>query len=46
VPVIDRMADLGGNRLDVFFRSHQKAKEWGVKWMDVTVYLPAVPAGS
>ena len=41
VPVIDRMAAEGPGRLDVFFRSHQKAREWGVKWMDVTVYLPA-----
>jgi 3D (Asp-Asp-Asp) domain-containing protein len=40
VPVIDRMADEDEPRLDVYFPSHQRAREWGVKWMDVTVYVP------
>jgi 3D (Asp-Asp-Asp) domain-containing protein len=44
VPVIDRMADEDEPRLDIYFRSHQVALEWGVKWMDVTVYVP-VKAG-
>ena len=41
VPVIDRMAAGDGPRLDVFFWSHERAQEWGVRWMDVTVYTPA-----
>ena len=40
VPVIDRMAAGDGPRLDVFFWSHERAQEWGVRWMDVTVYTP------
>ncbi len=40
VPVIDRMADTDEPRLDVYFRSHHQAQEWGVKWMQVTIYTP------
>jgi 3D (Asp-Asp-Asp) domain-containing protein len=41
VPVIDRMAAGDGPRLDVFFWSHERAQEWGVRWMDVTVFTPS-----
>jgi 3D (Asp-Asp-Asp) domain-containing protein len=43
MPVIDRMGDGEGPRLDVYFLSHQRAREWGVKYLDVTVYTPARP---
>jgi len=38
VPVLDRGARIKGRRLDVFFRSHQRAKRWGTRWLNVTVY--------
>jgi 3D (Asp-Asp-Asp) domain-containing protein len=38
VPVWDRGCTIKGNRLDVFFPSHQRAKEWGVKYLPVTIY--------
>jgi 3D (Asp-Asp-Asp) domain-containing protein len=37
VKVLDRGRAIRGNRLDVFFNSHQKAKEWGVKYLPVKV---------
>ena len=37
VPVWDRMAKSKEPRVDVFFRSHQRARQWGVQWLDVTV---------
>lgn len=40
VPVWDRMADSKEPRIDVFFRSHYRAKLWGVRWLDVKVQLP------
>jgi 3D (Asp-Asp-Asp) domain-containing protein len=39
VPVLDRGGKIKGHRLDVFFRSHRKALEWGRRWVDVTVYV-------
>lgn len=39
VPVLDRGRVIKGNRLDVFFMSHQRAARWGARWLDVTVYL-------
>lgn len=38
VPVLDRGKKIRGHRLDVFFRSHSRAKRWGARWLDVTVY--------
>ncbi len=38
VAVLDRGADIKGRRLDVYFPSHKAAKEWGSRWLDVTVY--------
>jgi 3D (Asp-Asp-Asp) domain-containing protein len=37
VKVLDRGCRIYGNRLDVFFHSHGKAKEWGVRYFDVRV---------
>ncbi|MHC4477489.1 MAG: 3D domain-containing protein [Planctomycetota bacterium] len=35
VKVLDRGGLIRGNRLDVFFYSHRRAKKWGVKHLDV-----------
>jgi len=37
VKVLDRGRVIRGNRLDVFFNSHQKALKWGVKYLPVKV---------
>jgi 3D (Asp-Asp-Asp) domain-containing protein len=37
VKVLDRGRAIRGNRLDVFFNSHRKAKRWGVKYLLVKV---------
>jgi 3D (Asp-Asp-Asp) domain-containing protein len=37
VQVLDRGGAIKGNRLDVFFATHQEALEWGVKHLDVKV---------
>jgi 3D (Asp-Asp-Asp) domain-containing protein len=38
VKVLDRGGAIKGNKLDVFFATHQEALEWGVKHLDVKVY--------
>jgi 3D (Asp-Asp-Asp) domain-containing protein len=38
VKVLDRGGAIQGDRIDVFFPSHQKALEWGVKYLDVKVH--------
>lgn len=38
VPVWDRGGAIKGNRLDVFFPTHQEALVWGVKLLDVKVW--------
>lgn len=35
VPVLDRGGVIKGNRLDVFFHTHQQALNWGVKYLQV-----------
>ena len=35
VPVLDRGGAISGDRIDVFFPSHDEALEWGVRWLDV-----------
>lgn len=40
VSVLDRGAKIKGDRLDVFFLSHARAKAWGARRLDVTVYSP------
>ncbi|MHC4068301.1 MAG: 3D domain-containing protein [Planctomycetota bacterium] len=37
VKVLDRGGAIKGNRLDVFFNSHEEALEWGVRHIDVKV---------
>jgi len=37
VEVLDRGGVIRGNRLDVFFNSHQEALEWGVRYLDVKI---------
>jgi len=37
VQVLDRGGTIKGNRLDVFFATHQEALEWGVKYLEVKV---------
>jgi len=38
VPVLDRGGKIKGRRLDVFFLSHRRARKWGRRTLDVTVY--------
>jgi len=37
VRVMDRGGAIKGNRLDLFFHSHQRALEWGVQYLDVLI---------
>jgi len=37
VQVIDRGGAIKGNKLDVFFNSHDQARKWGRQWLLVTV---------
>ena len=37
VKVLDRGGAIYGNRLDVYFDSHQQALEWGVRYIDVKI---------
>ena len=37
VKVLDRGGAIHGNRLDVFFHSHEDALKWGVKYVDVKI---------
>lgn len=37
VPVLDRGGAIRGRRLDVFFPTHQQARRWGVRWLDVAI---------
>ncbi len=38
VEIWDRGGAIKGNRLDVFFDTHSKAREWGVRYLEVKVY--------
>jgi 3D (Asp-Asp-Asp) domain-containing protein len=38
VEVKDRGGKIKGDRLDVFFDTHQEALNWGVQYLDVTVF--------
>ena len=37
VPVIDRGGAIKGNKLDVYFPTHEQARQWGRRWVPVTV---------
>lgn len=37
VKVLDRGGAIQGNRVDVFFNSHEEAVNWGVRYIDVKV---------
>ena len=37
VEVIDRGGAIKGNKLDVFFNSHEQARQWGRRWLLVTI---------
>ena len=37
VKVLDRGGAIKGNRLDVFFATHEEALKWGVKYLEVNV---------
>jgi 3D (Asp-Asp-Asp) domain-containing protein len=37
VPVIDRGGAIKGNKLDLYFPTHDEALQWGRQWIDVTV---------
>ncbi len=39
VPVLDRGKAIKGHRIDVFFADHEVARRWGVRDLDVTVYV-------
>ncbi len=39
VEVLDRGGAIRGNKLDVFFASHQQALEWGVRYLDVKILV-------
>jgi len=38
VPVLDRGGAIKGNRLDVLYPTHERALQWGVQEMEVTVW--------
>lgn len=40
VKVLDRGGAIKGNRLDVFFATHEEALEWGVQYLKVNVRRP------
>jgi len=39
VPVLDRGRAIKGNRLDLYFDTHQEALRWGVQYVDVLVKI-------
>ncbi|RLF48212.1 MAG: peptidoglycan-binding protein, partial [Thermoplasmata archaeon] len=39
VPVLDRGGAIKGDRLDVFFPTEKQALQWGVKYLDVKIYM-------
>lgn len=38
IKVLDRGGAIRGDRLDLFFHSHEEALQWGVKYLDVKVH--------
>ena len=39
VQVMDRGGVIKGNRVDLFFHTHQQALEWGVQYLDVLIKI-------
>ena len=39
VKVLDRGGAIKGNRIDVFFHTHEKALQWGVQYLDVKIRI-------
>jgi len=39
VEVMDRGGAIKGNRLDLFFHTHQQALQWGVQYLDVLIKI-------
>ncbi len=37
VEVIDRGGEIKGRHIDAFFPTHKQAKEWGVRYVTVTI---------
>jgi 3D (Asp-Asp-Asp) domain-containing protein len=37
VRVLDRGGAIRGRSLDVYFDSHERAREWGVRWLPVAI---------
>lgn len=37
VPVLDRGGAIKGNKLDVYFPTHEQAKQWGRQWLLVSI---------
>ncbi len=37
--VLDRGGAIKGNHIDVYFDTHQEALNWGVQYLDVTVFM-------
>ena len=37
VKVLDRGGAIQGDKIDVFFNTHQQALEWGVEYLDVKI---------
>jgi 3D (Asp-Asp-Asp) domain-containing protein len=38
VPVLDRGGAIRGNRLDLLYPTHQRALQWGVQDLEITVW--------
>jgi len=38
VPVLDRGGKIKGNRLDLLMPTHAQAKQWGARWVTVSIY--------
>lgn len=47
VPVLDCGGAIKGQHIDLLFPTHEQARAWGNRWMDVTVwtYIDGKPAG-
>lgn len=38
VPVRDRGGSIKGKRLDIYFDTHQEALDWGIQYLEVTIF--------